>query len=386
MSEGKVTELPTNVPHVDPRVTNKSVQDYAKRMASKSGPQKYSVPVAGGKNPPIPRLDQQHVDGLTMAAAAEAQRGQQQMPSIVEPSMPQGPQLQPNDQLPPEATQDPTFQQGFSSMYATSQPHLAMKYGVIRNGQRVPAQMLQPGFREGQGGLSPKTIEGLQAIHKLNEQSQRAGEVQAQAADTAAEDAAKMGVAGAARTLGTPPKVNDDVRKGMENLDAFDIDGFRTMMAEEMLNTEEQRKLIEERLQPLSIGDLVMQGYVQQIIPIVPGSFEPELRSLSSEEDLACKRLIVGEAKGLDVQADRYLLDKYAIMGMTCALVKVHRTLPPLPSHLGEDGNFRDELFWVKFNKVCKLPLPMISSLGVHYFWFDVRVRKLFRVERLKNG
>ena len=86
------------------------------------------------------------------------------------------------------------------------------------------------------------------------------------------------------------------------------------------------------------------------------------------------------------MQSDRYLLDKYALMGMTCALVKVHKNQPPLPDHRNERGDFDDNRFWEKFNKVIKLPLPMIASLGVHYFWFDVRVRKLFRVEKLKNG
>ena len=57
-----------------------------------------------------------------------------------------------------------------------------------------------------------------------------------------------------------------------------------------------------------------------------------------------------------------------------------------LPTHLDQGGNFNDELFWKKFNRVLKFPFHMLASIGVHYYWFDVRVRKLFVAERLKNG
>ena len=70
-------------------------------------------------------------------------------------------------------------------------------------------------------------------------------------------------------------------------------------------------------------------------------------------------------------------------MGITCALRAVNRL--PLPDHRDEKG-FNDEKFWKKFAKILRFPLPMIASLGANYFWFDVRVRKLFVAERVKNG
>jgi hypothetical protein len=98
---------------------------------------------------------------------------------------------------------------------------------------------------------------------------------------------------------------------------------------------------------------------------------------------LALKRLLMLERKSIEAP-DRYLLDKFQIMTVACGLRSVNKVL--LPDHLDKDGNFNDEMFWQKFNRVVKLPFHMIASIGVHYYWFDVRVRKLFVAEKLKNG
>ena len=45
-----------------------------------------------------------------------------------------------------------------------------------------------------------------------------------------------------------------------------------------------------------------------------------------------------------------------------------------------------EDAFWKKFEYVARFPFHMLASLGVNYFWFDVRVRKLFVAEKLGNG
>ena len=89
------------------------------------------------------------------------------------------------------------------------------------------------------------------------------------------------------------------------------------------------------------------------------------------------------ERKGIEAP-DRYLLDKFQLMTVALGISKINQTA--LPTHLNKEGNFDDDLFWAKFNRVLKFPFHMLASIGVHYYWFDVRVRKLFVADRLKNG
>jgi len=72
------------------------------------------------------------------------------------------------------------------------------------------------------------------------------------------------------------------------------------------------------------------------------------------------------------------------MMALAAGIHSIHNN--PLPNMFNADGDFDREAFLKKFKKVLKFPLPMLASLGVHYFWFDVRCRKCFVMENLKNG
>jgi hypothetical protein len=231
--------------------------------------------------------------------------------------------------------------------------------------------------------LKPQTVEGLKALQSFNEQRKAA-----ESGEAAAERAAAEGPAGAAAGLagGTDP-VTDEQRSAAEealkNMDDFDFNSFRELMMKDLLNNDEQRQIIEERLKPLDLGELIMNSRVTQRIPVRPGQYEPELQSMTGEEELALKRLLM-EERGKIAAPDRYLLDKYQLMTIACGLYAINNKI--LPSHLDEKGNFNDEKFWTKFNMVLKLPFHMLASLGLQYYWFDIRVRKLFVAERLKNS
>lgn len=287
-----------------------------------------------------------------------------------------------SDLLPELAHQDPMFVQGHGSQFAVNQhPSLAQKYGVIRNGRMIPPQMLA----SGRPGLTGKTVEGLEALQAFNEQRKNA-----ESGDMAAQQASQEGVGGAAARAANvsgsddvTPASRTEVEQAVKNMDEFDFNTFREMMMKDLLNNDEQRKIIEERVQPLDLSDLIVNGRLKQVLPIIPDKYEPELQSVSAEEDLALKRLLMKESQQLDAP-DRYMLDKYSLMVIALGLVSINKK--PLPLHLDKDGNWNDELFWAKFNRVMKFPFHLIASVGVHYYWFDIRVRKLFVVERLKNG
>jgi len=386
-------------PVVSPGVTDPQALRYAAAIAERKGAAKYTQPVAGGATPPIPRLDLPADTGLTMADQAHMQRaGAVPSAELAErslfqetaasPATPAGMSrppagLLPIDILPNEAREDPDFREGQGSMYATAQPHLAYKYGVIRNGNRImPQQLNQPNK-----GLSQKTIEGLKAVQEAQQLRQKA-----ETEDARIEQEAVSGVAGAAGRLGNSPsdgpqadssESRKNAQEAIKKLDDFDFNTFREMMMKDIINNEEQREIIEKRCVPLDITDLIMRGFVTQRVPVIPGKFEPEFQSMTGGEDLAIKRLVMQESKGVEV-SDRYLLDKFSLMAVTIGLRAINGNV--IPSHQDKEGRFDEELFWRKFEFVTRYPFHMLASLGVNYFWFDIRVRKLFVAEKLGNG
>lgn len=382
------TTMPT-APYVDPTVAarNPGAAAYAARIAARMG----GDPRGGPPTPPIPRLDMPHQAGMTMADQAVAARPPVQGPapggiftadqaSAVAMSMSRG--LLPTDTMPDAARQDPMWREGHGSMYAMNQPkELVEKYGVIRNGQFVPPQQVSTG----RPGLSQKTVEGLKAVQEFNEQ-RRAVE----SGDAAAEKAAQEGIAGLGSTAqlagGDSKPVTDAERnaqkEALQSMDDFDFNSFRELMMKDLLNNDAQREIVEARLKPLDLTELIVNGRISQVVPIRPGQYEPEFQSFTGEEELALKRLLMEERQTL-AAPDRYLLDKFQLMTVALGITAVNKH--PFPTHL-VNGKFDDEAFWKKYNMVTRMPFHMLASLGVHYYWFDVRVRKLFVAERLGNG
>lgn len=397
-------------PLIAPGVSDPHALAYAQQIAMRRGPPKFAPPVAGGPAPTIPRLDAPSQEGLTMAEQGTLQRAAENPPAPATfptapsmfregpapmqqqvqqrpaapfvPGISRPPGLLPTDILPPEARQDPAFREGHGAMYAQSQPDLAYKYGVLRGGQKVPPQQLAAA----QPGLRSQTVEALEAIQKAN--AAAAPHALLDNDEKRAEREAAEGTAGAASRLAggpnTGPKMTqEEAVEAARKMDDFDFNAFRERMTKDILNNEEQRTIIEKRCKDLSLEELITKGFVTQRVPIVPGKFEPTFRSTSAEDDLAIKRIIMEENRGLEV-SDRYLLDKFSIMSVVLGVVAINSN--PLPSYQNDTGNFDDKKFWVKFNMLTKYPLHMLGSLGVNFYWFDARVRKLFVAENLGNG
>lgn len=386
-------KFPTGGPYVDPSVAgrNPAAASYARQIAERMGGEP-----RGGAPVPIPPLNMPHQPGMTMADQAAQHRPQPGQPfegGIVTPfsvdpaqavsaAAAQGRALLTSDLLPEAAKQDPMWQEGHGSMYAVNQPHLAQKYGVIRNGQFVAPQQLQTG----KPGLKTQTVEGLKALQDFNQQRMAAA-----TGDTAAERAAEAGPVGLGNTAqlageSSAPVTDVDRRaaeEALQKMDEFDFNAFREIMMKDLLNNDEQRVIVEDRLSPLDISDLIVNGRIVQLIPIRPRQYEPELQSLTGEDELALKRLLMEDRKNLGAP-DRYLLDKYNFMTIACALRAINGTV--LLDYHNEKGEFDDRKFWAKFNQVLRMPFHMLASIGVHYYWFDVRVRKLFVAEKIKNG
>lgn len=429
------------IPFVHPAVTDPRAIGHAMGMASrKRGLPKYQEPVAGGAPPPIPALEHPHQDGMTMAQQAEhtygadmaasqhqaMQQHAQQGSSIISPdgmpiggppapasiNMPPGSGgLLPTDLLPQEATADPTFQRGAGSMIAQSQPHLAMKYGVVRNQRLIPPQMLQSpqmgapsDFRQHMRRSTDQTMQDLQQVAALEQQRNQPQpsdltpptglpktdeEAEAQAAQGPGAAAAQAGKSPAPSVLLDDEEArNANAKQAMQSMESLDIDALREEMIKDILKNPGQREEVEKRCKPLDLDELIMKNKVSQRVPIVPKTetskgFEPTFESMEGTVEMMLKQMLVEESKSVEV-TDTYLLDKYAVMTTAAGLLAINGT--PVPSMYDEKGDFDKQMFWKKYTWVLKKPIHMLASLGIHYAWFEARVRRLFKVSAVKNG
>jgi hypothetical protein len=250
--------------------------------------------------------------------------------------------------LPPEAAQDPRFRPGVGSMYPVNQPDL-----------RQPPR---PGQPPSKPRLSEETVEGLEALKKFNEEAQATQEKEAQAA------------------------TKDHVEKGVDERIAEDLglddDFMKEIRARRSeLDTEELQKAIEARCKTMSIDQLIEEGELRQLVPIVRDKFVVEFRTISGEEDLAIKRELYVERNAPDI----YLFDKLQMMQLCAGVYAINGR--PLTDHLNDKRRFDKEQFLLKFKQVNAMPLPMLASLSINYAWFDRRARKLFvDLDELKNG
>ena len=293
--------------------------------------------------------------------------------------------------LPPEAQKDPEFQMGNGAMFAVSQPGLAMRYGVVRNGQMIMPQQLKEdvprarGQSAPQSQLRPETVQGLKDLQELSQKQTTIEERLVAEEKAEAEVAARP--AGASITAGDPPPGSgkmsqEEAQRRIELMDSFDYDALRDAINEDILRNPGQQKIIEGRLKDLDLDDLIVKNRVTQRVPIIPKKFEVTYRSMTGDDDLALKRLLMMESKSVEV-TERFLLDKYAFMALSCGIIAVNSNA--LPDHLGSDGKFNEDMFWKKFEWVMKRPLHMLSSIGVNHTWFEMRVRKLFVAEKVGN-
>lgn len=401
-------------PKGNPQNLAPAVRKHLSQRGRVAGPPKYQIPTGGGEQPPIPRLDGSYAEGRTMADAALMQReqeksealeaglqqagifqnaqalgggAQQASPTLDHPDqrvrLNHALDIRPMDLLPKSAMEDPRYRSGMGGQYAVSQPELAAAHGVMRDGEYIPPQVLQNKMREqmGHGVIRKQTQEGLkqlaeaQLLQKATEESIK-DKIEHPGQETA-EAASKLSPPGDDKDL-----LSDDELKYVKPPeDRFDYDRLRDMQRKDILNNPKQKELIESRLKPMDVGDIVVKGYVEQVVPIQPGTFEVTFKSLTTEEDLALKRLIGEDMTNMEL-SDVYIRDKFSMMAVICSIVAVGDR--KLPTHLDAEGNFDDDKFWKKFTQVTKFPFQMIAALGIHYYWFDMRVRALF--EMVGNG
>jgi len=364
---------------------------------------KHSAEKRGGPPAPsIPLLSNPSMNDLTMSEQAQLQRGATQgmMPqsgifAANQPQRPVGPFLQQNDMLPAEAQNDPEFRSGTGALLAVNQPALALRHGVIRNGRRVSPAEVQSGIAPQRGGgLRSETLSDLQRlqehqasiaaqaqtqasapseqqrlqeefqdVRREEESEERAIERQMEASPI--KDAQNVRTPDTVmETMGTRQGTRLDVEKALRNMDEMDIATLRSIVSDiDVLSNSDQKKLIEEKLKPIDISDLIMSGRVKQDIPVNDHVYFT-LISSTGVDDLAIKRLILSENPSL-VVGDRYYQDKYRLMTIALGLHSICGRV--VPSHLDNEGRFNDARFMTKFNHVVRNNLHLLASIGAHH-------------------
>lgn len=149
-----------------------------------------------------------------------------------------------------------------------------------------------------------------------------------------------------------------------------------------ILDNKKRRKDIEERCAPMSFEDLLIKDEVQQEVPIIPGKFIAKYRSYTPQESLFIKHYIQREVG----RSDQYLLEKFSLCQLTLALVSINGV--PFPDHRNPAADMApdEKLFDEKLRRIMKKDGYLIADLGVNYYWFDMRVRRLINPDDLKNG
>jgi hypothetical protein len=306
----------------DKKTTTLDDNDYASRIrAAKQG----SVPVGGAPMPHIPPLDR-----TTHEQAAYA-RARNLTPEQIEELKKQG-----------------RFIPGVGSGLAMNQPKIEPPAAKQEQApeEKSDGEPVNPP-RPGGPILRPETEQQLKEFEKATKDAQE----------------------------------NKDNKKVLEELeeigDEFDFDEFGNKVRNLLVN-KERRDVIEARCTPMKLEDLLIQQEVKQVVPIVPGKFEPTFRSMQGSEDLFVKRQMVGERGDT-----RYVLDRFSLMNLTCGLYAINNK--PLPSHLDKDGEPDEQAFNKKFKFVLKYPISLLVDLSVNYGWFERRVRKLMAIEAVKG-
>lgn len=254
---------------------------------------------------------------------------------------------------------------------------LASSYDPARDGTQTPAQLAeaQRGQQMQLGGeasppgrpLSAQTIAGLEHI-KSTADAQRAAAMPPQPKQEEEKKPAE-----------------EEVKRMLEGVDNLDAGQLIKKIQTDVINNKEVREAVEALLAPIDLGEGIRNNEFTQRVPIADG-LSVTYRSTTPEETRQLRVLLFDmtiEDPRLEFVSDEI----YGLMLIVASTTQINDT--KFPSHL--DGNswdstFNKETFTQKFKRFSRLPDPLIHAVGVHATWFDVRVRKAFRPDAVKNG
>jgi hypothetical protein len=174
-------------------------------------------------------------------------------------------------------------------------------------------------------------------------------------------------------------KAEDEAMKEQE----FDFDFSSIAAAQNSLMDPKRKKVIEERLEPLDITDLITQREIIQDVPVIPGKLVFTFRTLSQRENIWCMKYVY-DFPG----SQRYVETLFDTAKLACVVMALNGK--PFPDHrkdIGQKGEDVDkEQFINKMGIIASWPVQLIADAGIQCNWFNDRVNSLFNEGILKNG
>lgn len=179
----------------------------------------------------------------------------------------------------------------------------------------------------------------------------------------------------------TQQELDDADKKIVDGIPPIDFDAL-TGLRNRMMSPE-RKKLIEDQLEPLDIGQMISEREVRQVITVIPKKLEIELRTFNQHESLFCMQYVY-DFPGSAV----YIEELLNTCKLVCSLVAVNRSkLPEHRIHVGKrEEEVSREAFSTKLFHVASLPVQLIADLSIQSIWFSDRVNDLFSLDHLKNG
>jgi len=176
-------------------------------------------------------------------------------------------------------------------------------------------------------------------------------------------------------------QIVDDGKKDSSLTVPFDFDSI--MRAQNPLMNDNRKKVIESRLEDMSLDDMIMKREIQQVIPIVPDRFVLTLRTFNQRELLWILSYLY-EFPGSPVHNEQ-LLNTFKLV---LSVVAINGKL--LPDHRKNVGEMKEDVDRDQFTKkmfhIASFPVQMVADIGVQCNWFNDRINKLLTYENVKNG
>lgn len=266
-------------------------------------------------------------------------------------------------EAPKQDPQGPVQMRGVGAAYAANQAQATAERPLSMKEAWERGMAAQPAVSEGSKEALRKVHEMADAKEETKpekepEQEQEQEESTSDAVDRAAEEA-------------------------LSAREIFGPDLFGVNEARQKLISKKRREMIEARLAPLDLSDLVMKGEMTQTVPVIPGKLSLTFRTLSQMENMWIMKYLY-DFPGSPL----YLQELNATCRLTCALLAVNDTvLPDHRSNIGESGeDIKRDDFERKLKIVTSYPLQLIADMSVQHVWFQSRVDRLFTLDELKNG
>lgn len=271
------------------------------------------------------------------------------------------------------------------NLVAAAETYDPKRDGPLTTAQVVQAQQYMPSRQ--QGVLSPQSVASMQAVAKATEAARAKRETVTPAPQQPQPQSVKSAV---------PPKKEVHVEEEKVNLDNYDdleLEQLMRGIQKDVINNKAEREHVDnpenKRISEIDFAEGVAVGEFKQVVDVVPSRLKVHYRTVTALENQAI-RLWIFRRVAEDARLERISGEMFGLGLVVASVMQVNGT--SYPNHMKQSGagmytaEFDEVTFAEKYNMFARMPQPLIHAIGTHGQWFDLRVRKLFTTDFVKNG